>query len=75
MHGKVEISGINTSKLQVLKNDEMTQLLRRSAQGDRQARETLISGNPRLVLSVIQRFANRVGSRKKTHIKFAVVTQ
>ena len=59
MQGKVEISGINTARLQTLKNDEMTQLLRRSAQGDRQARETLICGNLRLVLSVIQKFQGR----------------
>ena len=59
MQGKVEISGINTARLQTLKNDEMTQLLRRSAQGDRQAREQLIYGNLRLVLSVIQKFQGR----------------
>ena len=59
MHGKVEISGINTAKLQVLKNDEMTQLLRRAAQGDALARERLIYGNLRLVLSVIQKFLGR----------------
>ena len=59
MHGKVEISGINTAKLQVLKNDEMTLLLRRAAQGDQQAREKLICGNLRLVLSVIQKFLGR----------------
>ena len=59
MHGKVEISGINTARLQVLKNDEMTQLLRRAAQGDAQAREKLICGNLRLVLSVIQKFLGR----------------
>ena len=59
MHGKVEISGINTAKLQVLKNDEMTLLLRRAAQGDLQAREALICGNLRLVLSVIQKFLGR----------------
>ena len=59
MHGKVEISGINTARLQVLKNDEMTQLLRRAAQGDAQAREKLIYGNLRLVLSVIQKFLGR----------------
>ena len=59
MHGKVEISGINTARLQVLKNDEMTQLLRRAAQGDAQAREKLIYGNLRLVLSVIQKFQGR----------------
>ena len=59
MQGKVEICGINTAKLQVLKNDEMTLLLRRAAQGDLQARETLICGNLRLVLSVIQKFLGR----------------
>ena len=59
MHGKVEISGINTAHLQVLKNDEMTRLLRRAAQGDTLARETLICGNLRLVLSVIQKFLGR----------------
>ena len=59
MQSKVEISGINTSKLQVLKNDEMMHLLRRAAQGDSAARETLICGNLRLVLSVIQKFLGR----------------
>ena len=59
MHGKVEISGINTAKLQVLKNDEMTRLLRRAAGGDNTAREQLIYGNLRLVLSVIQKFLGR----------------
>ena len=59
MHGKVEISGINTAHLQVLKNDEMTRLLRQAAQGDTLARETLICGNLRLVLSVIQKFLGR----------------
>ena len=59
MQGKVEISGINTAKLQTLKNDEMTELLRRTKEGDLSAREALIQGNLRLVLSVIQRFLGR----------------
>ncbi len=59
MQGKVEISGINTSKLQVLKNEEMTELLLRTKQGDMAAREALIHGNLRLVLSVIQKFLGR----------------
>lgn len=59
MLGKVEICGVNTAKLPTLKADEMTELLRRSHAGDAQARETLIQGNLRLVLSVIQRFASR----------------
>lgn len=59
MAGKVEICGVNTAKLKVLKNDETTALLKRSNAGDKQAREELISGNLRLVLSVIQKFINR----------------
>ena len=59
MRGKVEICGINTSKLQTLKSDEVTQLLRQAKNGDTQAREKLIYGNLRLVLSVVQKFLNR----------------
>lgn len=59
MQGKVEICGVNTSKLKVLKNDEITELLKRTKEGDKKAREDLISGNLRLVLSVIQKFSNR----------------
>jgi RNA polymerase sporulation-specific sigma factor len=55
----VEISGVNTANLKVLKEDEKTQLLRRVKQGDGKAREELINGNLRLVLSVIQRFSAR----------------
>lgn len=59
MHGKVEICGINTAKLKVLKSDESMALLRRMKDGDMAAREELIAGNLRLVLSVIQRFHGR----------------
>lgn len=59
MHGKVEICGINTAKLKVLKSDESMALLRRMKGGDMAAREELIAGNLRLVLSVIQRFHGR----------------
>ncbi|MBQ3103173.1 MAG: RNA polymerase sporulation sigma factor SigG [Oscillospiraceae bacterium] len=59
MQGKVEICGVNTAKLKVLKNEETTALLRRTKEGDKAAREALINGNLRLVLSVIQRFLNR----------------
>ena len=62
MRGKVELCGVDTTKLRVLKNDEMTELLRRSHNGDKAAREELICGNLRLVLSVIQRFAGRGAS-------------
>lgn len=59
MQGKVEICGVNTAKLKVLKSEESLELLRRTREGDQQAREELISGNLRLVLSVIQRFSGR----------------
>ena len=59
MQGKVEICGVNTAKLKTLKNEEMTELLRRSKEGDQEARDRLVEGNLRLVLSVIQRFLGR----------------
>lgn len=59
MAGKVELCGVNTARLKVLKNEEMMELLRRSKEGDMAARERLIEGNLRLVLSVIQRFDRR----------------
>ena len=59
MQGKVEICGVNTAKLKTLTKQEMDTLLLRVQQGDEQAREALIEGNLRLVLSVIQRFDKR----------------
>jgi len=59
MQGKVEICGVNTTKLKTLSPVEMDTLLRRSREGDEKAREMLIEGNLRLVLSVIQRFEKR----------------
>ena len=56
---KVEICGIDTSKLKVLTEKEKIELLKKSHDGDSSAREKLINGNLRLVLSVIQRFSNR----------------
>ncbi|HHW46403.1 MAG TPA: RNA polymerase sporulation sigma factor SigG [Clostridiales bacterium] len=58
-YNKVEICGINTSKLPVLTEQEKDELLKKVKKGDKQAREALINGNLRLVLSVIQRFVNR----------------
>ena len=60
-YNKVEICGINTSKLKTLTAEETEELLKKTAEGDKKAREDLISGNLRLVLSVIQRFASRGG--------------
>ena len=59
MQGKVEICGVNTARLKVLSQVEMDMLLARAKEGDKRAREQLIEGNLRLVLSVIQRFAGR----------------
>lgn len=56
---KVEICGVNTAKLPVLKQKEMRELLIKMKAGDNEAREKFIKGNLRLVLSVIQRFNNR----------------
>lgn len=56
---KVEICGVNTSELAVLKNERTMTLLRQCQEGDKRAREELIAGNLRLVLSVVQRFSNR----------------
>ena len=59
MQGKVEICGVNTSKLAVLDARTTKELLLKVRQGDKDAREKLIAGNLRLVLSVIQRFSGR----------------
>ena len=59
MQGKVEIAGVNTAKLKVLKNEETMELLRRTKAGDQEARRQLIEGNLRLGLSVIPRFHGR----------------
>ena len=59
MLGKVEICGVNTAELKVLSSDACRALLIRAKHGDRDAREQLIAGNLRLVLSVIQKFTGR----------------
>ena len=59
MQGKVEICGVNTARLKVLSQAEMDTLLLRARQGDEAARQALVEGNLRLVLSVIQRFDKR----------------
>ena len=58
-YNKVEICGVNTSELKVLTDAEKKELLCRIKQGDEEARQELISGNLRLVLSVVQRFSGR----------------
>ena len=57
--GKVEICGVNTARLPQLTSKEKKELLKRVKEGDMEARETLIDGNLRLVLSLVQRFSNR----------------
>lgn len=59
MQSKVEICGVNTASLTVIPANEMTDLLRQAHDGNAAAREKLIRGNLRLVLSVIQRFHGR----------------
>ena len=59
MINKVEICGVNTSKLPILSNEEKKELLVKIKQGDKDAREKFIQGNLRLVLSVVQRFSGR----------------
>ena len=58
-NNKVEICGVNTSQLKVLTEKQKMELLRKMHDGDKNARDELIKGNLRLVLSVIQRFTNR----------------
>ena len=58
-YNKVEVCGVNTSKLKLLSEAEKMDLLKKSREGDLKAREALVNGNLRLVLSVIQRFTNR----------------
>ena len=58
-YGKVEICGINTAKLPVLTEKEKTELLKLAKNGDKNAREKMINGNLRLVLSVVQKFSGR----------------
>ncbi len=59
MQGKVELCGVNTSNLPLLKNTEMRELIAVAQAGDSKARDKLINGNLRLVLSVIQKFSGR----------------
>lgn len=58
-YSRVEICGVNTAKLKVLKESEKAELLKKMREGDKSARKKLIEGNLRLVLSIIQRFSNR----------------
>ena len=59
MQGKVEICGVNTARLKVLSPEQMDEMLILAQKGDENARQTLVEGNLRLVLSVIQRFTGR----------------
>lgn len=58
-YSKVEISGVNTNELKVLTEQQKLELLKRTRSGDKKAREELINGNLRLVLSVLQKFTGR----------------
>ena len=56
---KVEISGINTNDIKILTNEEMIELFKRAKQNDKQARDLLVEGNLKLVLSIIKKFVNK----------------
>ena len=57
--GKVEICGVDTARLPVLSEAEKSRLIKAARAGDRQARQEMVQGNLRLVLSVVQKFAGR----------------
>ena len=57
---KVDITGIDTSKIDVLTNEEMVELFKKKNDGDELARKKLVEGNLRLILSILQKFTNRV---------------
>ena len=62
MYYKVEISGVDTSKLKTLRHEETNELLRRAHAGDKAARNLLVECNLKLVLSAVQRFSGRGGN-------------
>ena len=57
--GKVDISGVNTANIKVLSNKEMNDLFFRLSCGDKSAKEELVNGNLKLVLSLLKKFNNR----------------
>lgn len=59
MRNKVEITGVNTSELKTIPSDEILNLVKKSQSGDKEARDYLVEGNIKLVLSVIKKFNNR----------------
>ena len=59
MYNKVELCGVNTAELPILSEQEKRDLLTRARAGDKEARQSMIEGNLRLVLSVVQRFSQR----------------
>lgn len=56
---KVEITGINTNEINVLSNEEMTELFKRLQENNKEARNLLVQGNLKLVLSILKKFVNR----------------
>mgnify|MGYP003495069901 FL=1 len=59
MRNKVEITGINTSDLKTIPSSEVMELIKKSQNGDKFARDYLVEGNIKLILSVIKKFNNR----------------
>ena len=69
---KVEICGVDTSKLPILKEEEKKELFARIKEGDQEAKETYIKGNLRLVLSIIKRFSN---SNENADVGFYIINR
>ena len=59
MRNKVEITGVNTAELKVMPSDMVMELIKKSQEGDMEARDLVVEGNLKLVLSVIKKFNNR----------------
>ena len=73
VQGKVEICGVNTAKLPLLKQQEKEALFVRIKDGDNEAREEFIKGNLRLVLSVIKRFSSSLKVFSRVHYCFILL--
>lgn len=56
---KVEICGVNTANIKILKNEEMIELFKKKSKGDKEAKNILINGNLKLVLSILKKYNNR----------------
>ena len=75
MYNKVELCGVNTAELPILSEQEKRDLLTRARAGDKEARQSMIEGNLRLVLSVVQRFSQRGENMDESMVSKAAWTR